>query len=255
MKVSNITSNSPNFSSWKRTVYKDLKDWDLERTIKHRNDTWFCRDGFNDGTIYKHITEKFKNVDKVNTYFFGCSNGCEVYTFLNELFAKLETETIDKFTPILAMDYDPIAVLNALHGCYPVEDFEILKLEECHGQKITENFDTIHSPFHSDIITHIIPKQKMTDCVKFQHGDITKDYTKIKQKNNLVFARNLWPYLDLRKIHSIAKNLHDHMGKNSLLIIGEYDPVGLRWNGVQANELFTNAGFKPTDSTLIYEKQ
>ena len=34
--------NDPNFGAWKRTVYKDMKDWDLERVMKHRNDTWFC---------------------------------------------------------------------------------------------------------------------------------------------------------------------------------------------------------------------
>lgn len=246
--------NNPNFGAWKRTVYKDMKNWDLERVMKHRNDTWFCRDGFNNGAIYKHVTEKFKDVDKVNTYFFGCSNGCEVYTFLNEFFAKLGMETADKFSPILAMDYDPVAIMNANAGFYSIEDFEILALEEYHGQKITENFQVIYNSFNSDEITHIIPKQKLIDCVDFRLGDITKDYRKIKPNNTLVFARNMWPYLDTRKLYEIARNLYNAMGENSSLIVGEYDPVGLHWNGIDYTELFTKVGFKQSENSKIFEK-
>lgn len=256
MKITatNNTNYNPIFGAWKRTVYKDMNKWTFERVMKHRNDTWFCRDGFNDGAIFNHVMEKFKDVDKVNTYFWGCSNGCEVYTFLNELFAKSDKNTINKFTPIHAIDYDPVAIMNANHSVYPVEDHEILKLEECHGQKITENFYVIYDAKNSDTINCIIPKQKLRVCVDFRLGDITKDCSKMKSKNNLVFARNMWPYLELNSIFSVAKNLYNKMGENSLLIIGEYDPVGLHWNGINADFMFTEAGFKPTDYPLIYEK-
>ena len=260
MRIASVDNNnhynykSPNFTAWTRTVYKEMKNWDFERVMKHRNDTWFCREGFQNGAIYNHLMEKFKDVDKVNTYFFGCSNGCEVYTFLNELFAKSDKNTINKFTPIYAIDYDPIAIMNAIHSVYPVEDHEILNLEECHGQKVTENFNVIYDTKNSNIINYIIPKQKLRNCVKFRIGDITKDYWKIRPNNTLVFARNMWPYLDTRKVHEIAKNLYNSMGENSSLIIGEYDPVGLRWNNIDYTQLFTQAGFKETESSIIFEK-
>ena len=254
MRISavNNNNNNPNFGIWKRNVYRDNK-WDLERVIKHRNDTWFCREGFNDGTIYRYVTEKFKDVDKVNTYFWGCSDGCEVYTFLNEIFAKDGAKMVQKIAPITAIDYDPEAVVNAIYGVYTVEDSEIIDLEKSSGKKITENFELRYDKRNPEITT-IRPRQELRDCVNFYIGDITKDYRGMKPENNLVFARNMWPYLEPYKLISIAKNLYNSMGENSLLVIGEYDPVGLRWNGIEADFLFKQAGFKSTDSPIIFEK-
>ena len=255
MKISatNTTNYNPNFGVWKREVYRQNK-WDLERVLKHRNDTWFCREGFNNGAIYNHVIEKFKDVDKVNTYFWGCSDGCEVYTFLNEIFSKYGQKTAEKFAPIIAIDYDPEAILRANYGIYSVDDFEIANLEKNSGQKITENFNLIYNSKSSNNTVSIYPKQKLKDCVNFYIGDITKDCSKMISKDNLVFARNMWPYLEPHKLISIARNLYNNMGENSSLIIGEYDPVGLRWNGINADFLFKQAGFKPTDCPIIYEK-
>ena len=76
----------------------------------------------------------------------------------------------------------------------------------------------------------------------------------MKPENDLVFARNMWPYLETHKLISIAKNLYKNMGEHSSLIIGEYDSIGLNWNGISPDFLFKQAGFKPTDSPIIYEK-
>ena len=251
--TTNYNYNRPSFHSWKREVYKKSKD-NIYKELKHRNDTWFCRDGFRNGAIYDYVIKKFKNIDKVNTYFWGCSNGCEVYTFLNELFAKFGPKTAEKFGPIIALDYDPIAIFNAKLGCYPIENQEIIDLEKHHGQKITENFHIIYNPLNIKEVTHVIPKQKLKKCVKFDISDITKDCSRMKAKNNLIFARNMWPYLEPSKIYQYAKNLYNHIGNNSSLIIGDYDIAGWRWHGINTNELFKNAGFKQTTIPTIFEK-
>lgn len=253
--ASNNNYNKPSFQSWRREVYKTSKNYgDIVKILQHRNDTWFCRDNFCNGKIYEYIMKKFKDIPKINTYFWGCSNGSEVYTFLNEFFSKYGSKTADKFGKITALDYDPVAIINAKLGCYPVEKQEIIDLELYHGQKISENFHVIYNRLYPDEISHIIPKQKLKDCVKFKLGDITKDYHIMKSKNNLVFAQNMWPYLDENKMHQYTKNLYKHIGKNSSLIIGDYDLVGLRWKGIQADELFKSAGFKSTACPIIYEK-
>ena len=64
----------------------------------------------------------------------------------------------------------------------------------------------------------------------------------------------MWPYLETSKVYQYARNLYNHMGENSSLIIGEYDISGLKWHGVQADELFKSAGFKSTACPIIYEK-
>jgi hypothetical protein len=44
------------------------------------------------------------------------------------------------------------------------------------------------------------------------------------------------------------------MGENSSLIIGEYDQLGLRYNGIDYHKLFTQTGFKATENSIIFEK-
>ena len=64
--------------------------------------------------LFSHFVEKkFENVDKVNVYDFGCSDGSEAYTFLISLLDFCNSGTAKKFVPIKAYDIDKEAIRRA----------------------------------------------------------------------------------------------------------------------------------------------
>ena len=241
----NHTPHNPQFKSWKREVFTHQRIGE----IQHRNHTWVYRDYAFWEKLAEHLTERYKNIPKVNVYNFGCSNGSEAYTFLMQLMANYDPQTVKKFTPIIAKDYDKVAIDYAKSRLLPMDEDEIDSIN-----KYTNN--SFNKFFESDKIilneaTHFIPKSVLTDNVRFEIGDITKDLNKIKSKNTILIARNFLPYIPNMKqtIEAIGKHLKD----NCTMIVGNYEYTGASWRGYEFNKLMYNAGFNQINE-YIYEK-
>lgn len=252
MKIQNIQNNyySPKFGSWHREVFKPASDTVLQE-LKHRNDTRFYRDGSRWYRIVNMLTEKYKKTPKVNTYCYGCSNGSEPYTFLMELMSICDKTIVQKFLPIIAKDYDEVAINMAKSNKLPIGPCELSNINQYTGNSIDKYFDKAPSTGNSK--TYYSAKPILTDNVQFSVADVLEDYKNIEPDNTIVFARNFWPYLSDEKQKELATNLGQHLGKNSTLIIGDFDLVNLKSNNY-IPVLLWNAGFNPTDKDTIFVK-
>ena len=91
MNIQKIQSNT-SFKSWQREVYKKTQSGMITE-LKHRNDTWFYRGRFDYDFFPEFLEEFFQNVEKVNTYFYGCSDGSDAYSFMMSMITKLKEKT------------------------------------------------------------------------------------------------------------------------------------------------------------------
>ncbi len=221
--------------------------------------------------LFSHFVEKkFENVDKVNVYDFGCSDGSEAYTFLISLLNNTSAANARKFVPIKAYDIDKDAIKRAKKegvNLSPDEKFAI-GWQQKYGFKIffdeyiltsacsTKQKYGFKTFFGEGKDKMYKPKDVLSKNVIFKKGDITKDYKKIKPENSIVFARNFWPYLDYVECKELAKNLGEKMGDNSLLIIGNFDVAGYEGKYCEDFEtILSKAGFKKTLVKYVYEKR
>lgn len=252
MRILNIQNNNyaPNFGNWNREVFKTSTN-SLVQELKHRNDTQFYRDGGHWYNIVKMLTEKYKNVSKVNTYCYGCSNGSEPYTFLMELMSICEKDVVQKFLPIIAKDYDKVAIEAAKKNVYPIGTRETDSILAYTGRSLDYFLNNTHK--HNHFNHYYSAKPILTDNVQFSVADILEDYKNIKSDNTVVFARNFWPYLSDNNQKELAKNLYQQLGKNSTLIIGNFDIMNLK-SGISIPMLLWNVGFNPTCSNTIFAK-
>ena len=82
--------------------------------------------------------------------------------------------------------------------------------------------------------------------------DLLKDFTEINPDNSVVLARNFWPYVHgYKERQSFFNKLYNHLGKDSMLIIGDYDMRGTD-NSIERQLL--NAGFQKADMPYVYIK-
>lgn len=252
MRIQNIQNKnySPNFGNWNREVFKTSTD-SLVQELKHRNDTQFYRDGGLWYNIVKMLTEKYKNVSKVNTYCYGCSNGSEPYTFLMELMSICKKDVVQKFLPIIAKDYDEIAIEVAKKNVYAIGTREADSILTYTGRSL--DYFLNNTQKYNQFDHHYSAKPILTDNVQFSVADVLEDYKNIKPDNTVVFARNFWPYLSDNNQKELANNLYQQLGKNSTLIIGNFDLMNLK-SGTSIPILLWNAGFNPTDSNTIFVK-
>lgn len=234
MLVSSIQYNQPAFCSWRRDVNKGaVSEIFGTKKVKYRNDTWIFRPSlvwWND--FMNFIDEKYKNIPKVNIYDFACSDGTEVYNILLALKIQFGDENMVRFLPIIASDIDEVAIRKAQQYDISFDDIE---------EKKIENFTRGNVP---------APKILMEGRVSWDIANILKDYGKIIPDNSIVFARNFWPYLELGDKIKLAKNLYKKLGKNSLLVLGEYD----HQDCYSPEELLPKIGFKFSKLGMVYEK-
>ena len=104
------------------------------------------------------------------------------------------------------------------------------------SNKPQQGVDEVCKKFFSEIKLDIFK-----EYVKFGVADILTDYKNIEPDNSVIFARNFWPYLGCNEQYKLAENLHSHLGKNSLIMIGEFD------TRYEVDNNFTNMA-----NTLIY---
>lgn len=241
MNIQKIQSNT-SFKSWQREVYKKTQSGMITE-LKHRNDTWFYRGSFDYNYFPKFLEEFFQNVEKVNTYFYGCSDGSDAYSFMMPMILQLKEKAM-KYFPIKALDYDNDAIQKAKYGLLNIENDEKDKIEYYTNKKMSDFLENKKDKLYK-------PKSILSDNIIFKNGDITKDYRKIKPNNTILAARNFWPYLEIEDRRTLAQKLYNHMGEKSLLIVGEYDLQ--EWD-VNLNSMLYKIGWEPTYLNCVFQK-
>lgn len=247
MQIQKIQNNNynPKFSSWTREVYEPLNA--STRQLKHRNNTCIYRDGAIWERMCQFFVDKFKDVPKVNVYNYACSNGSEPYTFLMELISNFPKDIVEKFTPVIAKDYDETAINIAQSKKIPININEYAKIQ--HFTK--RHFDRFFCDYDYRSDSYI-PSDELFSNVQFETADIRNDYLNIEPQNSIVFARNFWPYLDRMDMVYLARNLGKHLQKGSFLVRGfGFDNRGTNYK-LDIN-LF-DSGFKRTEIEGVMEK-
>lgn len=216
MRINSIQNNYNNIAhkSFSRTVYSNVADG----IVKHKNNTMLYRNDMDWQSLIKFLAEKYKNVDKVHIFDYACSNGSEAYTILMNLFTYFDDNTLKKFTPIIARDYDEFVIHIANLKTLTIDSDEQDYINIHTGNKFYEYFTLL-----SKILKKYEPNPKLTNNVIFQVGDITQDYEKLPKENVVLFVRNMWPYLKFEEQQSLPRRLCHHFDKNTTIIIGRYD--------------------------------
>ena len=254
MQIQRIQSYPYNttFKAYEYFRYKSDELGHVIDNIANSSKSWFMR-------TYPSIEERvniflkeFKNVPKVNFYDFGCSNGSDIYSVLIGLHLNGGYDVLNKFGPAKCRDICYAPIYAAKKGEYLLNVVEMSEIDRYTNGDFDKYF---YSPLRCEDMYrthrwHISPYIK--DYANFEIGDITEDYKMIEPYNSIVQTRNMWPYLKPEQKQTLAKNLHDQMRGNAILVIGgieKDDPFGNR----TAAEYLEDAGFvQHPDNEYIY---
>ena len=247
---SNNLQKQTNFKAWRKVVLDPNKVHLVGDKPKHMNNTAFFRYGSMWEKFIKFITEKYKDTTKVNVYNYGCSDGSEPLSLAMILKSKYG-EIAHKFLPIIAKDYDEVAIDKALSREYTVGHFEKGDINKFTNNEFSRYF-TKEKRLDS---THelCLLKPELYEDVKFSIANILDDCKNIKKENSFVMARNFWPYLSDEDKVKLAFKLSRTLKKNCTLMIGEFD-LENRWSTLNLSTLLKQAKFKPTDNPMFFEK-
>lgn len=252
MQVLNIQNNYnnkysyPTFGNWIRRVEKVKENG--TRVLSHYNTTSFFRADFGWKNGVDYLVEKYKNIPKANVYCYGCSNGSEVYSLLMRLKSNYDNETFEKFTPVYAKDFDSVAIAEAKRETLPISMYELKEIEMFTNGKMNDFFErnSTYDHWADTYFMTLIPE--IRNKVTFEQADILKDYKNINPNNSVIFARNFWVYLSDEDRITLAKNLYEHLGENSVLVLGSHDNIdGYRGTPLGPLELLKKVGFKQID--------
>ncbi|GEM_PF-2049532 len=264
MRVNSINNQqytNPAFGSFYRNVYLPTEGG-LTQKVLHRNNTWLFRPSTEYwSALTFFLIDKYKNVPKVNIYDYACSSGHEAYSIVMQFISKLGVQKAEKFFPVIAKDYDEFVINMAKTGKFDLDPSEhnlinrvtcgnaddFVKLDHMHEYWNDENSQCIGSIG----VYNATPLLK--DRVNFSVANILDDYKNIKPDNSVVFARNFWPYLELGKQRELAENLYNHLGENSVLIIGDYERQREKRGEDTASEI-ERVGFRTIHIPNVYMK-
>lgn len=247
MQVQNVNTNlqNNNFRGFVRTVYKAGKTTTAEN-IQHRNNTWFFRKDLDWLRFADFLRNKYQNVEKVNTYVQACSDGREAYSLLMALDTALGEKETEKFCPILAKDYDIFVINQARTEFLELDDIEKDRINQITNGRFDEYFQPA-----SKLEKKYKPTKKLTDRIKFDVSDFTKEYNTLPKENCVLLVRNCWPYFSMTNQYNLPQKICEHFEKNSTIVIGEFDLES------QERRDFLKNGFKSAFATPygnIFEK-
>ena len=251
MQIQRINYNTqPTFGLWRRNVIVPSKG------IVNRNDTRFFRDDFFFHDLTRLLSEKFKDVSKVNVYCYGCSDGSEPFSFAMSMLTSQEEKNPQKFLPIVAKDIDPVAIEKIVNNNYEISNDERSDIKFYTYGQYKRFFIAPYDDSKTRGLTPVFVKDELYDSVDFGLGDIFEDYKGINPKNTVVMARNFWPYVeDHRKVEKFLKDLYNHLESGSFFVTGEYDHLGIAYKLGDFKRDITRAGFKPTYLKYVYVKE
>ncbi len=244
-------NSQPTFKSWSRDVISINKKT-FTKDIVHRNDTSFFRDGKFWAQFMSFLVDRFKNVPKVNIYSYGCSDCSEVFSFIMHLLSQYDKDVINKFLPVVAKDYDEVAIDKIRRNDYHMS----LAEKEVINSNTSNSYDRFvkekegkkdeYGEFPVEL------KEELFKHVKYSKADIFSDYKSIKPQNSVVFVRNFWPYIKSSYARqNLLNKLYEHLDYGSMIVIGDYDKTATDWSIV--NQI-TKAGFRSTDMPYVYQK-
>ena len=234
MKVLGINNNynQTSFKSFERTVYKAGKSA-LEENILHRNNSYILRSDLPWKELAEKILTKFKDVDKVSTIIYACSDGREPMSLLIALDSIIGEKELDKFCPIIARDYDSFVINQARANFYDISEEERGRINLISSNKFDEYFTPV-----SKIKNRYKAKKKLTDRIIYEVGDFTKEYSALPKENIILGTRNCWPYFSMTNQYSLPQKVCNHFDKNAILLLGDFDFT------TQFKNDFTENGFQ-----------
>ncbi len=230
--------------------------------LQYRSTTSFFRGDLNWTQMAKFFGDKFKNVDKVNVLNYGCSSGEETYSIIMSLIKTLGKQA-EKFFPIIAKDIDGENIDDAKNGVLYANIMEKTLIENLLSKKETTiDSNSVYQACLNHYANNIVPQiEKLRDINKyvrikvnednndkkwakyrdknvyevkvqkflkeranFSIGNILYDIHSVPDKNTIIFARNMWPYIrkdqQTRLLNFIYNKFHN---KNSYIVFGDYD--------------------------------
>ena len=193
MQVEKVRENfAPKFRGYSRSVY----NFNAAGDLMYKNETWAVRSGIRYWKrLIKFISEKYKDIPKVNVYDYACSVGHEAYTFIMAMFSSDIEKNPEKFMPVIAKDFDSKVIAAAKRREFALDIIEKDDLQGLIGKKrpldeflfVDERYEQEHGCF-------TVLADRLTDNVKFHKADILSDIKNIEPDNSIVFARNCWAY-------------------------------------------------------------
>ena len=249
--INNLTSPpSPTFKSWEREIISP------KRGVVNRNNTYFFRETDLFSKLTKMLSEKFKDVSKVNVYCYGCSDGSEPFTFIMGMLSVEDEANPKKFFSILARDIEPVAIEKAMNNDYKISTYEKKAIDTyTNGMYNKFIYQPFPDPSDNDELFQIFVKKYLYNYVDFKVGDILTDYKEIQPKNSVVLARNFWPYIHPQSRSDFLKKIYNHLDTGSFFVIGDFDQKGVGYALQGDFELeITRLGFKQTPIRYVFVK-
>lgn len=237
--------NAPTFKSNVSIVRNDCQE------IIYENITRFFKRDLDWNKAVDNLIQKYKNVDKVNMYCYGCSDGSEPYSWAMLLTEKLGKKEAQKFLPIIAKDIDDTVIKNAKSGIVKATSRDVGFIKRFLGENYRKYItfdDKVHRIDGVKVRDGII-NPSFKNAVIFEKADIMQDIKNIEPNNSVVVARNFWVYLSEQDQFNLGRKLSNRLRDNSMSIIGVYDV-----SNAYAKASLLGREFKSTDIEYCYDK-
>ena len=250
MKVNSVSIHTDNylatnkikttaFKSSFRSVYND------NFTLKYNTNTCFFRKDLKWLDFVNYINNKFKKTNHVNIIDYACSTGEEPSSLAMLLDMKFG-EKADKFFPILAYDIEEENIKDAKRGLFKINPGEMELVEENMGDKYKDYFSELINT--NGAIEWLSSKSNLDSKIVYTQSDIKKDILKIPRENTIFICKNFFPYLAIGEEKELVKQIANHLGSNSVVVLGNFDIS----HGIE--KLFHKEGFVSTQQYNVLEK-
>lgn len=191
--------------------------------------TQFFRDDINWNEFGEYLKERFKNTDKINTYDYACSEGCEAYS-LSMMFQHKFKDDAEKFFPIYTRDIDENTIAENIENQKTGQINRKLGVKQIANEinmspsEIKEVFVITKQRLVSQPEIASALKETVTKPVIFQEANILEDIENIDSKHpSIVMCRNMWPYVETEEYPGFANALYDRLKEGSIVVLGAYD--------------------------------
>ena len=186
--------------------------------IINRHTTEFCRSDLDWAELGRYLKNKYPSINDTDFLVFASSTGEEPYTLailLNDIYGDISN--IKAFD--ISQDIIEESIEKQKEGITisaPVCDyiFDAMQLKNL-------------SAFEDGDYKSVKLRRNITDSVSFEQANILTGLDKIdSSKPSVIFARNMWPYVNPIEYGKFAKELYEKLASNSIFVIGLYDYEG-----------------------------
>lgn len=221
----NYPQKNLNFTSNRRAVFEVING---VKVLSRKNSSLFFKQDINWAKLADMFIDKYKDINKVHTQVYACSDGAEAFSLAMILLEKLGPEKAKKFFPIIASDIDDEILKNPSKGIIKLSKEDIKNIKDVIGEnykkyiKFDNNF-AFSNELHDTVCTgRIMPILKNT--VIFKKANIEEDIYNIEKDNSIILGRNFWSYIRTdEKKNKLAQIIAQNLGKNSIYIAGSTD--------------------------------